>query len=154
MWLAAALSAVRRVATLIHSPIRHMSNKETPMRNSSLTKNFRNLSLLVLGGLVGSLALAQTGGNYPIPRCRSRPVRQKEATVARWSPTGRVAPQCCAAAPIALPERQFRSEMPLPLRQWGVENGAGGCEIQGWQEGRPPIEIGKSASWRRYRDRD
>jgi tripartite-type tricarboxylate transporter receptor subunit TctC len=35
------------------------------MRNSSLTKNFRNLSLLVLGGLVGSLALAQAGGNYP-----------------------------------------------------------------------------------------
>jgi tripartite-type tricarboxylate transporter receptor subunit TctC len=35
------------------------------MRNSSLTKNFRNLSLLVLGSLVGSLALAQAGGNYP-----------------------------------------------------------------------------------------
>ena len=35
------------------------------MRNSSLTKNFRNLSLLVLGGLVGSLALAQAGGSYP-----------------------------------------------------------------------------------------
>jgi tripartite-type tricarboxylate transporter receptor subunit TctC len=42
-----------------------MSNKETPMRNSSLTKNFRNLSLLVLGGLVGSLAIAQAGGSYP-----------------------------------------------------------------------------------------
>jgi tripartite-type tricarboxylate transporter receptor subunit TctC len=42
-----------------------MSNKETPMRNLSLTKNFRNLSLLVLGSLVGSLALAQAGGNYP-----------------------------------------------------------------------------------------
>ena len=35
------------------------------MRNLSLTKNFRNLSLLVLGSLVGSLALAQAGGNYP-----------------------------------------------------------------------------------------
>ena len=35
------------------------------MRNSSLTKKFRNLSLLVLGSLVGSLALAQAGGNYP-----------------------------------------------------------------------------------------
>ncbi len=35
------------------------------MRNSSLTKNFRNLSLLVLGGLVGSLAIAQAGGSYP-----------------------------------------------------------------------------------------
>ena len=35
------------------------------MRNSSLTKNFRNLSLLVLGSLVGSLALAQAGGSYP-----------------------------------------------------------------------------------------
>ena len=35
------------------------------MRHSSLTKNFRNLSLLVLGSLVGSLALAQAGGNYP-----------------------------------------------------------------------------------------
>jgi len=65
MWLAAALNAEQRAATLFHSPIRHMSNKETPMRNSSLTKNFRNLSLLVLGSLVGSLALAQAGGNYP-----------------------------------------------------------------------------------------
>lgn len=35
------------------------------MRNLSLTKNFRNLSLLVLGSLVGSLTLAQAGGNYP-----------------------------------------------------------------------------------------
>lgn len=35
------------------------------MRHSSLTKNFRNLSLLVLGSLVGSLALAQASGNYP-----------------------------------------------------------------------------------------
>ena len=35
------------------------------MRNLSLTKNFRNLSLLVLGSLVGSLGLAQAGGNYP-----------------------------------------------------------------------------------------
>jgi tripartite-type tricarboxylate transporter receptor subunit TctC len=42
-----------------------MSNKETSMRYSALAKNFRNLSLLVLGSLVGSLAFAQASGNYP-----------------------------------------------------------------------------------------
>lgn len=35
------------------------------MRYSALAKNFRNLSLLVLGSLVGSLAFAQASGNYP-----------------------------------------------------------------------------------------
>lgn len=35
------------------------------MRHSSLAKNFRNLSLLVLGSLVSSLAFAQASGNYP-----------------------------------------------------------------------------------------
>jgi len=35
------------------------------MRHSLLAKNFRNLSLLALGSLVGSLAFAQPSGNYP-----------------------------------------------------------------------------------------
>jgi tripartite-type tricarboxylate transporter receptor subunit TctC len=35
------------------------------MRHSSLAKNFRNLSLLALGSLAGSLAFAQASGNYP-----------------------------------------------------------------------------------------
>jgi len=35
------------------------------MRHSSLARNLLNLGLLVLGGLVGSLAFAQAIGNYP-----------------------------------------------------------------------------------------
>lgn len=35
------------------------------MSHSSLAKNFRNLSLLVLGGLIGSAAYAQASVNYP-----------------------------------------------------------------------------------------
>lgn len=35
------------------------------MRHSSLATKFRTLSLLVLGSLIGSLALAQASGNYP-----------------------------------------------------------------------------------------
>lgn len=35
------------------------------MHDSSLAKNFRNLSLWILGGLLGSIALAQVSGSYP-----------------------------------------------------------------------------------------
>ena len=35
------------------------------MRNLSLAKNFLNLSLLIMGSLVSSVALAQSSGNYP-----------------------------------------------------------------------------------------
>ena len=35
------------------------------MSHSSLAKNFRNLGLLVLGGLIGSTAYAQASVNYP-----------------------------------------------------------------------------------------